>query len=159
MSYAGPLFGAVVAAVKAAQGGTMSYVQRVYVATVPTVDTGFPLVAIRLPPDKPYDSARWAGSGNRKESIFQVEVSVVAKITTDQSVANPYGDNTTPGILTYADDLQNVIDNARTAFLAAAPVLVDYETTTAYFQPEAPSDVASVTVLISFKLRYTAGSR
>lgn len=159
MSIAGPLFGSVVDVLRNAATATAIAVdpKSIYQAQMPTGNPQRPWMAIRLP-TSPYDSTVWGASSNVRNGIFKVEVGLLADIPQDATNPHPYGDATTPGILTLVDDVLNALENGRATFMAASPKLVDYAVTASAFQKE-DALTASATITIIFATRFTAGAR
>lgn len=159
MSIAGPLFGAVVDVLRNAATAAQIAVdpKSIYQAQMPSANTQLPAMAIRLP-TQPYDSTDWGATQNIRNGVFKVEVGLMAAIPQDASVAHPYGDATTPGILTLTDDVMNALENGKATFFAATGRLVDFAVTSSAFAKE-DSLTASATITVIFKTRFQAGSR
>ena len=162
--FSGPLYGAVVDVLKAAAtagsigSGAMALDPlKVFEAAVPQSGGQLPLAVVRLPL-QPYDSNKWVASGNFKDSLFKVEVALQCNVTLDGSVAHPYGDGTTPGILTLSDDVMNALETAGSTFKAATAKLIDFSVGAAAMQPDA-AGTATTIFTITFQVRYVAGNR
>jgi hypothetical protein len=156
MSIAGPLFGATVDAIVAACGSTLAVDSaRVFQAVAPEANAQLPFVVVRLP-QQGKGTGDWGGTGNLRNNDFKVEVCLAAEIPS--GITHPYGDASTPGILTLTDDLMNVLENAKAAFLASTPKLIDYQLTAESFTKDDSRVGVSVLTLI-FKTRFFAGQR
>lgn len=115
-----------------------------------------PYLVVRLP-QEPYSSNVWGGSSNLKNGQFIVDVDVVGEVTPDR--AQPYGNEMQMGILNLADDVMDVLENARAALIASSPKVVDYEVTAAAHQQGEDARTIAVTIRLLFKTRFFAGAR
>lgn len=160
MSYCANIINAVTQALKdAAQGGTADLpMEQGDIAMLVTTQGGkqMPYLNVRLP-QEPYSSLVWGGTGNLKNGIFIVDVDVVTEAVPE--TAYPYGNDANPGILTLADDVMDVLENAREAIMASSPKLVDYEVTATAHQKGEDSRLVVATVRCAFKIRFFAGNR
>jgi hypothetical protein len=165
MGFSAKLFNATVKILKdACQGdGTQPIVhlsdmqaRSVYQSVTPKGGADAPLLNIRLP-DQPYRTSKWVATGNRREAIFTVCVDVICELA--EAAEDPYGNDIIGGILELADEVQDLYESedSRTAFITAAPKLVDYECVSmSHFKAE--SRVIASTITITFRLRYEAGN-
>lgn len=160
MSYTANIINGVLAALQdAAQGGTGELPVEpgdIAMLVSPMGGQQKPYIVVRLPTE-PYTSAAWGGSSNLRNAIFIVDVDVVGETVPENP--QPYGSDANTGILTLADDVMDVLENAREALLNTTPRLYDYELTAAAHQRGEDARTVSVTIRCSFKIRFFAGRR
>ena len=157
MSQAAPLFAALVDALASAAPSFSIPIDanRVY-QMQPDANGQKPYVVVHLPADTSFWDSKWIGSGQRQDTHFKAQVTAVCGIT--QGIAHLLGDGTTPGPLNINEDVVNAVENARGAFLAAAPQLIDV-TITGGASWKADGWIMTTTFIIDFWTRGAAGSR
>ncbi len=135
----------------------------IFPAAQPMAGVQTPYVMIALP-DEPYENDKWAGSSNLKDSLFKVRVIVVAELLKELTTptGNPYGSETVTGLLTISDQVQDALENAYAALLAASTHVVDVtigSTAHARIGPTPDSRQVAAITLVTFRVRFFAGNR
>ncbi len=156
VGYEALLFAAVVDVLKAECAAFSIPVDplRVYQANIPSSNNQLPAAVVRLPTN--HDESDWKTTGNKKDSIFKVEIRLGCEIPPDGD--HPYGDSTHPGILTLSADIKNAIENNITAFREASGQMVDFQTTSTVLVNEAGT-IGEIAITVAFIVRYVAGAR
>ena len=157
MSSAAPLFAALVDALATAAPSFSIPIDaaRVY-QMQPDANGEKPYVVVHLPADAKFWDSKWIGSGQRQDSHFFAQVTVVIEV--QRGVTHLLGDNTTPGPLNLNEDVVNAVENARAAFLAAASQLIDI-TITGGANWKQDAWLMTTIFTIDFWTRGAAGSR
>ncbi len=163
MAYSAKIFNVVLKIVK--DGVTAGSVQgvdplNVFAAALPQAGRQKPFITVRLP-QEPFKSSQWGGTGNLRNGMFIVDVDLCDEMKVGDPNVGPFGDDptTSPGLLTRIDQIQDLLENNRAAFLAASLKVVDFEmNTTAHMIPADAVTAAVATIRVAVKVRYTAGN-
>ncbi len=119
-----------------------------------------PNVVVCLP-TIPFEQIVWGGTGNLKNDDFTAEVWINTQIQQEAVTAggHPYGDATTPGLLTITSQVEDAIENAYATLLAADTRIVDVQLLNTMYTRKTDASVVSAVVRVKFTLRYFAGNR
>lgn len=134
---------------------------KVFIEAEPQAGGKLPQITIAMP-QEPYEDDTWAGSDKLKNSIFKLYVFVVAELNVAATVpgGHPFGDATTPGLLTIADQVCDALDSAYSTLMAASPKNVDVANSSKVFTRNAAGVRQVVTrITVTFKVRFFAGNR
>lgn len=161
MGYSASLFNAVLTVVKdAVQASSITgvNVKNVFIAALPQAGREKPFIVVRLP-QEPFKVSAWGGTGDTRNGTFIVDVDLCDEIRGNDANGHPFGDATTPGLLTRIDQIQDALEAGRATILAASGKAYDLEmNTTAHLIPADAVMAAVATVRVAIKVRYRAGN-